>query len=53
MLGYSLVHNHTANLAAIIHNPALHHTFTSHWDDHTGGYLVTASACCRISRATR
>ena len=39
MLGYSLVHNHTANLAAIVHNPALYHTFTSHADDHTGDYL--------------
>ncbi len=39
MLGYSLVHNHTADLAAIIHNPALYHTFTSHADDHTGDYL--------------
>ncbi|HEX6819265.1 MAG TPA: hypothetical protein VF120_12885, partial [Ktedonobacterales bacterium] len=39
MLGYSLVHNHTANLAAIIHNPPLYHSFTSHADDHTGDYL--------------
>jgi hypothetical protein len=39
MLGYSIVHNHTVDLAAIVHNPSLYSTFTSHWDDHTKDFL--------------
>ncbi len=39
MLGYSIVHNHTVDLAAIVRDPRLYASFTSHWDDHTKDFL--------------
>src|SRR5258708_7546790 len=39
LLTYSLLHNHTPNVAAIVNNQALYSTLVQHFDDHTKDYL--------------